>query len=103
MLVMKTPLMVIAILLAMINPSYAEEITVADYCFQVLKTSEAIMSARQEGVEIHKLWDPDQSDFASRRLVDAYSQHMYLTDEYKSRIEKEFAAKYYVQCMEDYS
>lgn len=92
-----------ALLLALSIPSYAEEVEVMDYCLQVFKTSEAIMSARQEGVEIHELWKPEQSDFASYRLVDAYSQPTYLTDEYKNRTAKKFGVKYLIQCMEDYS
>lgn len=96
--------LVIGLIAILATPSQAEtqDATKEDYCFQVLKTANSVMAARQADVSIHKLWDNQQSEFISKILVDAYSSHIYLTDDYKKKSADEFAVKYYVDCMRNH-
>lgn len=86
-------------LIAAISQAQAKDITQEDYCFQILKTAHAIMDARQAEVDINDIWNNNQSELASSLIVDAYSNHIYLSDEYKNKSADEFAVRHYVGCM----
>lgn len=80
------------------------------YCYEAMKLSEAVMSARQYGVSIEdalsvRTDNPSDSAAQSARFVhteiilEAYDKPMYTTETYKQMEIKEFAAENYVECI----
>ena len=83
---------------------------IEEYCFNAMKLSEAVMSARQYGVSIEDVLSArvDASgDSAAQSvrsvhteiILEAYDKPMYSTEKYKQSEIKEFAAENYVECM----
>lgn len=83
---------------------------IEEYCFNAMKLSEAVMTARQYGVSIEdalsvRADNPSDSAAQSARFVhteiilEAYDKPMYSTEKYKQSEIKEFAAENYVECI----
>lgn len=83
---------------------------IEEYCFNAMKLSEAVMSARQYGVSIEDVLSArvdgsGDSAAQSVRLVhteiilEAYDKPMYSTEKYKQSEIKEFAAENYLACI----
>lgn len=87
------------------------DVSIEDYCFEAMKLSESVMTARQYGVSIESALSVRESAFKkskdeSARLVhteiilEAYDSPMYSTERYKQSEIKEFAARNYITCIQ---
>lgn len=83
---------------------------IEEYCFNAMKLSEAVMTARQYGASIEDVLSArvdasGDSAAQSVRLVhtemilEAYDKPIYSTEKYKQSEIKEFAAENYLACI----
>jgi ABC-type microcin C transport system permease subunit YejB len=78
-----------------------------EICSNVNQASQAMMDARQKGVqmkvmmtELNKLgMDANQLQMYQAMLIDAFSTPAYQSKEYRSKAVNDFANKYYSECL----
>lgn len=99
---MKRLLIGVVVALTLSGQAYAESLTPMDYCEMVFKTAETTMSARQEGVSLAELFPKTKSELGQEMLLNAYSEPQYYTEEHKYDAEREFANRYYLDCLINY-
>jgi hypothetical protein len=101
---------VAALILSLFCVSVNANVDIEEYCFEAMKLSEAVMSARQYGVSIEDALSvrgsaSGDSAVQSARIIhteiilEAYDSPMYSTEKYKQSEIKEFAAESYLECI----
>ena len=99
-----------ALFIAMLCTTANADVSIEDYCFEAMKLSEAVMTARQYGVSIESALSVRESAFKKSKdkgsrlihtemILEAYDSPMYTTEKYKQSEIKEFAAENYLACI----
>ncbi len=71
----------------------------AGFCEDVNDLAEQVMTKRQQGFQMERIYNTVTGEFAKAMVEDAYSQPFYHTDEIKERAIDEFANDYYRACV----
>lgn len=71
------------------------------FCNQLYDTSEAIMDARQSGVDLRQMMQAADGNQLHEDMVKlAYKQPNYSTESYQQNAIKQFAEQFYLSCLE---
>lgn len=71
------------------------------FCNQLYDTSEAVMDARQSGVDLRQMMQAADGNQLHEDIVKlAYKQPNYSTESYQQNAIKQFAEQFYLSCLE---
>jgi len=94
--------------IAMLSFSYAQAVSVPEYCTNMAEMAEMIMKVRQNGVPMQRVHKHILSDlegtplkaYAMLMMKEAYAAPKFSTQEYKDRVAVEFSSQWYGVCLE---
>lgn len=98
---MKKLIAVLALSAAMINPAMAVD---KETCLVVKGLAEAVMGARQAGVDVSDMMaitteNPKMNKLQQGLIVDAFSFPAYSTKDFREKEVREFGARHYLNCI----
>lgn len=97
---MKKLLPTIALLMTLAPTAYAEDSKTM--CKQVSAVAEQIMKARQNGVDMSKLFElTEDNEAAQGMIILAYEQPQYSSDKYQQREVQKFKNGFYLACVKN--
>lgn len=71
------------------------------FCNKLYDTSEAVMDARQSGVDLRQMMQAAEGNQLHEDIVKlAYKQPKYSTESYQQNAIKQFAEQFYLSCLE---
>lgn len=98
---MKRIITALALTAAMISPAMAVD---KETCLAVKGLAEAVMSARQAGVDVSDMMattteNPKMNKLQQGLIVDAFSFPAYSTKDFREKEVREFGARHYLNCL----